>query len=485
VAERVTIKLVIDDKAARARLAQLEARAAAVGRGGVGGIGGLDASGVVAAGALGAGFASKVSPRSVVSAGSTISSKSVNLTLHEFNTMARGFSVPEGELTSARIGHNFMQSNPGLRIADGVGLSRSQRTYIAHMRETLINMADADVNAHPRDLINRAEKIQFKKRSPKAYSNAMVTFPGSIQQGSGLGGFVRDPVLDAPLGSRSFSSQMRPSNDHILPRSARRVGAAAKLTAQAAIAGAKGVARGGAKALNFATSGPIKELGATIGVVTGVLELMEATNQMATSRNDYYKKLMLTDEIPDGNYLKGGLTAMMDRIAVKAGSLSYTVLYALPAAILEGGVGLFMEDQNAEAYGMALDMVSQSLRDELGLNADSYKQLRVDQFAWGESHAKLMGQVREATSKQSKDVATRMQGLGLSGASRSDLKDSVFKNLIGPAIDKAGENFEKSNPFPTNRDVNPYGPDDGGGALDLALKLSGPAGFIGSYIFGD
>lgn len=480
-AEQVTIKLNVDDRAARARLAQLEARAAAVGRGV--GTGGGGPGGIGTAGIAGAAY--------VASAGQTVGTKTAK-------SLANKLQILQDSIRTLEVGSPSIVDEGTIRFTDQgkIQLDRLAANGFVRANPTLIgNINHPSNKAFSNDVFRSVEDSKFAVLQStgdipafKSKLNSEVLRGARLQGSSWYEGvalnnqyqaFKQDGVFQRPLGTATVATgrqaglyrRISSNLDKTLKigKFNRRVeGIIAKQLTSSPIFGKVSL-------------GQLKEIAPMVGVITGAMEVLEATNQIASARSEYYKKLLLTDEVPDGDYISEGYNIMLDRIGLKAGTLSHTVLYSVPSTILELGVGVFLEDggTNEKALGMALDMVSQSLRDELGLNADAYQQLRVSQDRWQESYTKLLGQVKSTTSKQAQDVAARMQGLGLSGVSRSDLKDSAFTHLIGPAIDKADAEFQKSNPFPTNRDVNPYGVDES--VRKDILTYTGPAGALYSY----
>lgn len=476
-AEKVTIEVVVDDTAARARVEALEARAFAVGRDGSGTDSGDGSS--VSLENLGG---RKLGRFSTATRSATVGALSAsvvrpgiaNIGASAISDKMQDAAFRAGAPRSIVEADDFIRSNPTIDVSS----ARGQQFM-------------SDVHG----IIDNSDMKAFKRRLP-ASSAEIVSLKGSIfapgppfdVNASRFAGFVRSPILDAPLESGSVTTG-RATRPGLMSRAANNVRTVASdaRAAGRAIKNTNFVSSRNFKTPFSTTSlGQLKEVGAMVGVIGGGIELLEVTNQIAEARSEYYKKLMLGEELPDGDYIAQGFGTMIDRVGVGLGSLSYKVMYALPATLLELGATTYEYlggSVNTEAFGMALDMVSQSLRDELGLNADAYQQVRVNESAWQQSYTKLLGQIKTQTAKQADDVAARMQGLGLSGVSRADLKDSAYTHLIGPAIDKGVKEFEETNPYPTNRSVNPYGPDADtnllAGALEVAGRVANPLSIIG------
>lgn len=223
----------------------------------------------------------------------------------------------------------------------------------------------------------------------------------------------------------------------------------------------------------------LKEVAGQIGIITSAMALMATASEVGNARHEYYKKLLLTDETPNPEYIQAGFKSMVNKVSETVGNLTYNIMFDVPAVLLEGIGSIFAD--NPEVWGLAIDKIGMSWREGLGLTEADYNRVAEGQKAWMKSWNRLQEQVNAQSKRQSRDVAARMQGLGLSGANLDDLSDAVFKELKYPALLNAAKEFENVRPFPTARDVNPYGVD--GSAPQETLEAiggvaAGPIGWI-------
>lgn len=453
-AEQVTIKINVDDRAARDRLADLEARAALIG---TGGIGSGTSAGVLAGTAYISTAGTKVSLRTSGSLGNRL-----QVLQDSIRTLPVGSPSLDG-------GGSIISAEQGKMQADYLaasGFVKSNPTLMGSPLEYGRFLATTDVKFY--QLQKTGDIPAFKSRL-----EAEVRRGANLQGSSWFEGVALRNQYQSFKQENMFQRPLRPSTRHsgrpsLIQRTAHTVGSK--------FANVKSIIKSDFKATPIPFSkvsvvSSLKEVAPMVGVITGAMELMALSTKMSEARSSYYKQLMLTGELPDGDIVSMGFSAEVDRISDMVTGLSYNVMYSMPAAILDVGheFGVrFYEAlggtvDNKERFGMAVDMVGQSMRDSLGLNAEGYAQVRVAQNRWDASFSKMLAQTKATVRKQSNDVAARMQGLGLTGVSRSDLSDSVNLKLLGPAIDKNRATFEGSNPRRTARDVNPYGPDSSSG----------------------
>lgn len=470
-AEQVTIKINVDDRAARDRLADLEARAALIGRGG-GGIGSGTSAGVLAGTAYISTAGTKVSLRTSVK---------------PIDKLTRAVTI-RSLLTDPAYGDAAARRKRRLAADPGVRVNRLHTVFEmsknTHLRDIFKGVFMGKLALHE-ELENAFidNDLPAVRAIRGKYIDRVVDLRSQQLQGNSWYENVAERAQYQSFKEEGiFHKELRPLTRHsgrpsLIQRTAHTVGSP--------FANVKSIIKSDFKATPIPFSkasvvSSLKEVAPMVGVITGAMELMALSTKMSEARSSYYKQLMLTGELPDGDIVSMSFSAEVDRISDMVSGLSYNVMYSMPAAILDVGheFGVrFYEAlggtvDNKERFGMAVDMVGQSMRDSLGLNAEGYAQVRVAQNRWDASFSKMLAQTKATVRKQSNDVAARMQGLGLTGVSRSDLSDSVNLKLLGPAIDKNRATFEGSNPRRTARDVNPYGPDSGSGtASDITQRV--------------
>lgn len=224
---------------------------------------------------------------------------------------------------------------------------------------------------------------------------------------------------------------------------------------------------------NNLSADSIKEAIGRFGVITSAVGMMAVAKQMSEARAEYFKKLMLTNEQPDPAYLNLGFKKMLSGIQETTGNLVVNTMFDVPSVLFEGlGIGRVVgaiTGSSPSVVGMAIDMVGMDFKEALGLTEADYAKVADSQSAWRKAYKSLQEQTRAQAKRSSDDVAARMQGLGADGASLDELSRSIYKNVEKKMLIQADRNFNETNPFPTSRDVNPYGTDGDSGLVQAIL----------------
>jgi len=227
----------------------------------------------------------------------------------------------------------------------------------------------------------------------------------------------------------------------------------------------------------------IKDIAGRLGIITSAGGSMAVAKQMSDARTAYFKKLMITGEQPDANYLNLGFKRVLSGMQETTSNLVANILYEVPSVLFEGisiGTNFLAKLAGFSGWddnlvGMAVDMVGMDFKEALGLTEEDYGKVAEAQSAWNKAYKSLQEQTRAQARRSSDDVAQRMQGLGADGVSLDELSKSIYKNVEKKMLIQADQNFNSTNPFPTSRDVNPYGTDGGSDLADYAMGAWGLA----------
>lgn len=212
----------------------------------------------------------------------------------------------------------------------------------------------------------------------------------------------------------------------------------------------------GLKNLSF---NAVKEAASRVGIVTSAVGAMAVASDMSKARSEYFQKLLLTDETPNPDYLNLGFKKTLGKIQDTWGKLTLNTMFEVPSVILEGLGSVFGAN---EAFGMAIDTVGMQWKETLGLTEQDYTRVAELQSAWNKGWQRMKEQVLEQAKRQANSVAARLANLGADGVPLADLEKTVYKVIKTPLLRKADAEFRDTNPFPTSRDVNPYGVDGEG-----------------------
>ncbi len=189
-----------------------------------------------------------------------------------------------------------------------------------------------------------------------------------------------------------------------------------------------------------------------------------AANDIANARSDFFKQ-MLNSDTPISDFdavLADRIGSWGDKARDMFAGFSKTVTIELPA-LINSGIFAFhrviagdKDDQKILEWEMATDMLRQDFIEHTGLNREEYAALARAQNAWTKASQKILQDTKKFARKQAEDVAQRLRGFGAAGISQNELENIVYRDTKWPLQRKAYNDFERANPFPTTKLVNPY-----------------------------